>query len=171
MGTLILFCIKVSVFRLTKKLNDSRQVLLKVSKLRKGMGVYMKRVVVMGHGGYAEGVKQNLEMIVGVSESMYFVDLTKEDDLAAFKTKVEDVLKGFNDEDEVLFVCDLLGASPFRVAAEFCVSKSGKYYTVAGLNTMALIELSMIEDSELSIEELANRAVETTKTAVAKFPE
>jgi PTS system N-acetylgalactosamine-specific IIA component len=134
------------------------------------MVINMKRVVVMGHGGYAEGVKQNLEMIVGISESMYFIDLTKEDDLATFKTKVDDLLKGFNDDD-VLFACDLLGASPFKVAAELCVNKPGKYYTVAGLNTMALLELSMIEDSEFSIGELANRAVETTKTAVAKFPE
>ncbi|HHW66485.1 PTS sugar transporter subunit IIA [Defluviitalea raffinosedens] len=131
----------------------------------------MKRVVVMGHGGYAKGVKQNLEMIVGLSELMYFIDLTKEDDLASFKGKVEDLLKSFNETDEVLFACDLLGASPFRVAAELCVNKPGQYYTVAGLNTMAFIELSMIEGSELSIEELANRAIETTKTAVAKFPE
>lgn len=130
----------------------------------------MIRVVVIGHGGYAEGVKQNLEMIAGLSESMYFIDLTKEDDLTTLKTKVDDLLQGFNDDD-VLFACDLLGASPFRVAAEFCVNNPGNYYTVAGLNTMALLELSMIEDSELSIEELANRAIETTKTAVAKFPE
>lgn len=130
----------------------------------------MIRVVVIGHGGYAEGVKQNLEMIAGLSESMYFIDLTKEDDLTSFKNKVDHLLLDFND-DEVLFACDLLGASPFRVAAEICVNHPGKYYTIAGLNTMALLELTMIEDSDLSIDELANRAVETTKSAVAKFPE
>ncbi|MDF2944550.1 MAG: system fructose subfamily component [Herbinix sp.] len=130
----------------------------------------MIRVVVIGHGGYAEGIKQNLEMIVGLSETMYFIDLTKEDDLDSLKTKVEHLLQDFN-EDEVLFACDLLGASPFRVAAEICVNHPGKYYTVVGLNTMALLELTMIEDSDLTVEELANRAVETTKSAVAKFPE
>lgn len=107
-------------------------------------------------------------MIVGPSEHMYFIDLTKEDDLAALENKVNHLLEGFND-DEVLFACDLLGASPFQVAAKLCVNKPGKYYTVAGLNTMALLELSM--ESELSIEELANRAIETTKAAAAKFPE
>lgn len=130
----------------------------------------MKRFVVMGHGGYAEGVKQNLDMIVGQSEHMYFIDLTKEDDLAAFENKVKHLLEGFND-DEVLFACDLLGASPFRVAAMICVNNPGKYYAVAGLNTMAFLELSLSKESDLSIEELANRAIETTKAAVAKFPE
>lgn len=127
----------------------------------------MKRVVVMGHGGYAEGVKQNLDMIVGKAEHMYFIDLTKEDDLAVLENKVNCLLEGFND-DEVLFACDLLGASPFRVAATICVNHPGKYYAVAGLNTMALLELSMASD--LSIEELANRAIETAKAAVARFP-
>ena len=82
---------------------------------------------------------------------------------------MNNLLESFSDDDEVLFTCDLLGASPFRVAAMFCVNKPGKYYTVAGLNTAALIELSM--ESDLSVEELANRAIETTKTAVARFPE
>jgi PTS system N-acetylgalactosamine-specific IIA component len=124
----------------------------------------------MGHGGYAEGLKQNLDMIAGVPETMYFIDLTKEDDLSGFQAKVDHLLQDFS-EDEVLFACDLLGASPFRVAAEICVNHPGRYYTVAGLNTMALLELTMLEGNDLTIEELANRAVNTTKSAVAKFPE
>ncbi|MDV3429143.1 MAG: PTS system fructose subfamily transporter subunit IIA [Bacillota bacterium] len=129
----------------------------------------MIRVVVMGHGGYAEGVRQNLEMIVGPSQHMYFVDLTKEDDLAAFENKVDNILKGFNQDDQVLFACDLLGASPFRVAAMLCAAHTGKYVTLAGLNPAALLELSM--ESDLSLEEQAGRAVETTKTSVTRFPE
>jgi len=128
----------------------------------------MIRIVVMGHGGYARGVEQNLDMIVGHPEYMYFVDLTKDDDLAAFENKVNHLLEGFN-EDQVLFACDLLGASPFRVAAMQTASHPGKYYTVAGLNTAALLEMCM--ESDLSLEELANRAVETTRDSVKKFPE
>lgn len=130
----------------------------------------MTNIVVMGHGGYAEGVRQNLEMIIGLSEHLYFVDLTKEDDLNSFEGKVNHVLEDFKD-DPVLFACDLLGASPFRVAAMLCVNNPGKYAVVAGLNTMAYLEISMKTESDLSVEELANLAVETAKSAVAKFPE
>lgn len=130
----------------------------------------MKRIVVIGHGGYAEGVRLNIDMIAGLPQNMYFIDLTKEDDLAGLKNKVDLLLQDFNG-DEVLFACDLLGASPFRVAAEICAYNPGKCYTVAGLNTMAYLELSMSEDMGISIGELADRAIETTKTAVAKFPE
>lgn len=128
----------------------------------------MIRIVVMGHGGYAEGVKQNLDMIIGHPAYMYFVDLTKEDDLAAFEKKVNDLLESFSDEDQVMFACDLLGASPFRIAAMKSAGNPDKYHTVAGLNAAALLELCM--ESDLSIEELINRAVATTKDGVKSFP-
>ena len=130
----------------------------------------MMRIIVLGHGGYAEGVRLNMEMIAGPCEYMHFIDLTKEDDLASFEQKVVSLVQSYP-EDEILFACDLLGATPFRVAAELSVANMGRYITVAGLNTMAFLELSMSADSELSIQELASRSVETTKTAVAIFPE
>lgn len=130
----------------------------------------MKRIIVIGHGGYAEGMRQNLEMIAGERENMYFVDLTQEIDLAALEEKVKTLLDGFSG-DEVLFACDLLGASPFRVAAMRCAENPGKYYAVAGLNTMALLEVGMNAENGMTIEELADFAVETTKEAVARFPE
>lgn len=130
----------------------------------------MKRIIVMGHGGYAEGVRQNLEMISGVPEHMYFIDLTKEDDLTALEARVKLLLEGFSG-DEVLFACDLLGASPFRVAAMQCAENPGKYFAVAGLNTMAFLEIGMNMESGLSAGELADLAVETTKASVSRFPE
>ncbi|MDF3003336.1 MAG: system fructose subfamily component [Bacillota bacterium] len=130
----------------------------------------MKRMIVVGHGGYAEGVRLNMEMIAGVPERMYFFDLRKGDDLAELENRIKALLESF-ENDEVIFACDLLGASPFRVAAMQCAEHPGKYYAVAGLNTMAFLETSMNLDSELSIEELANLSVETAKTAIARFPE
>jgi PTS system N-acetylgalactosamine-specific IIA component len=130
----------------------------------------MTRIIVLGHGGYAEGVRLNMEMIAGPCEYMHFIDLTKEDDLASFQQKVVTLVQSFPEED-VLFACDLLGATPFRVAAELSFANLGRYITVAGLNTMAFLELSMSADSDLSVQELAIRSIETTKTAVAIFPE
>lgn len=130
----------------------------------------MKRIVVMGHGGYAEGVRKNLEMITGQLEGMHFIDLTQEDDLASLESRVSALLEEFP-MDEVLFACDLLGASPFRVAAMQSAGNPGKYITVAGLNTMAFIEISMMTNSDLSIEEFANLAMETAKSAITRFPE
>ena len=115
-------------------------------------------------------VKQNLEMIAGTSEHMSFIDLEKGDDLEDLKGKVDRLLSEFKD-DPILFACDLLGASPFQVAAEICAYHPDNYWTVAGLNTMAFLELSLDSSEEMTIKEWAERAVETTKSTVAKFPE
>ena len=34
----------------------------------------MAEIVIIGHGGYAEGVRSNLEMVIGVPESMHFLN-------------------------------------------------------------------------------------------------
>lgn len=128
----------------------------------------MGQVIVMGHGGYAKGVQENLKMIVGEPDHLHFVDLVPEEDLADFQMKVDTVLAGMQ-EQEILFACDLMGASPFRVAALYSAEHANRAVTVSGLNAMAYMELSM--NAELPVNELANRAIETTKQSVGKFPE
>jgi len=135
------------------------------------MVLTMIKVVVLGHGGYAEGVRQNLDMVAGVSDHMHFIDLKKDDDLSTLENTVKQLLESFEKEDGVLFACDLVGASPFRVAAMICVDHPGKYITVAGLNQMAFMELNLNKETDLSIDELANLAIETTRASIAKFPE
>ena len=70
-------------------------------------------------------------------------------------------------EDELLFVCDLAGGSPFRTAA-LCVSEHPDWAVVAGVNTSALSELSF--NTELTPAELAKLAIDVTKDTVMVFP-
>jgi len=128
----------------------------------------MSQVIVMGHGGYAKGVCENLKMIVGTADHMHFIDLEPNEDLADFQIKFDAILSGMQKE-EILFACDLMGASPFRLAAVYSAEHADQAITVSGLNAMAFMELCM--NSELPVSELANRAIETTKQSVGKFPE
>ena len=36
----------------------------------------MAEIIVIGHGGYAEGIRSNLEMVIGVPEAMHFLNFT-----------------------------------------------------------------------------------------------
>lgn len=99
----------------------------------------MSKVVVMGHGGYATAMKRNLAMLVGEMEDFYYIDFNEEDSLDILQGKLDELLAGI--EDELLFVCDLAGGSPFRTAA-LCVSEHPDWAVVAGVNTSALSELS-----------------------------
>ena len=51
----------------------------------------MVNIVVMGHGAYARGTKENLEMVSGLPNNMYFIDLIKEDSLDILEEKVKKI--------------------------------------------------------------------------------
>ena len=128
----------------------------------------MLSIIVMGHGGYAVGVKNNLNMIFGEVKNMYFLDLELEDSLSDLEIRLNNLLETLN-EDTIIFACDLLGASPFRLAAMHSATHPGKSFTLTGLNTMAYLELAMSTDCDL--EELIDRVIDTAKKAIIKYPE
>lgn len=127
----------------------------------------MVNIIVMGHGGYAEGIRGNLEMLSGIPEGMYFLDLDGDGGLGKLQQELDELVENLKNQS-ILYACDLLGASPFRLAALKCVEFPNTQILVTGLNTMAYVELSIPEEN-LSLLELAERAVSTTKESVSRF--
>ena len=127
----------------------------------------MTEIIVIGHGGYAEGVRTNLEMVTGVPENMHFLNFTKDEDRADLEASIDTLLEKLKGK-EILFCCDLPGATPFQAAAIRTASHEEGYRTVVGLNQMAYMEMAM--DSSKTVAELARRAVETTQESVTQFP-
>ena len=93
-------------------------------------------------------------------------DFNEEEDRETLLGKIHDVLAQVG-ENDVLFCCDLVGGTPFNVAAEICAEKSN-FCCVGGLNTMAY--LSMQYELESSAFELADMACGVAKEAVMRFP-
>lgn len=125
----------------------------------------MTQVVVTGHGGYASAVKRNLSMLIGQPEGMHFVDFDLQDDLETLKVNLMNVLQETG-QDDVLFVCDLAGGSPFREAAFLCTT-CDRYAVVAGINTSAFTEITF--NRQLSARQLAQLAAEVTVQSVLVY--
>lgn len=128
----------------------------------------MTEIIVIGHGQYAEGIRTNLEMVVGVPENMHFLNFSLGQERAELEENLRCLLEKLRDA-QILFCCDLPGATPFQVAALETAQDLENRATVLGLNSMAFMELAM--DSQGTPAELARRAVETTKESAACFPE
>lgn len=126
----------------------------------------MTQVVVTGHGGYASAVKRNLSMLIGQPEGMHSVDFDLQDDLETLKVNLMHVLQETG-QDDVLFVCDLAGGSPFREAAFLCTT-CDRYAVVAGINTSAFTEITF--NRQLSARQLAQLAAEVTVQSVLVYP-
>ena len=126
----------------------------------------MTKVVVLGHGGYGSAMRRNIEMLAGPQEDYYFVDFNEDEDTEILGNKIQAGLEQVGEHD-VLFCCDLVGGTPFNVAATLCAEKSN-YCCVGGLNTMAY--LSMQYELESDAFALADMACSIAKEAVMRFP-
>lgn len=127
----------------------------------------MAEIIIIGHGSYPEGVRSNLEMVIGVPENMHFLNFSLGMERAELESRLDQLLEGFADR-EVLFCADLPGATPFQVAALRTAAKPERYCTVVGLNNMAFMEMAM--DGSGSASELARRGMETTAQSIQIFP-
>lgn len=127
----------------------------------------MAEIIVIGHGGYADGIRTNLEMVVGVPENMHFLNFALGQERTELEDNLDKMLEQMKDE-EVLFCCDLPGATPFQVSAIRTATNPEKYQTVVGINQMAYMEMAM--EGTGTAKDLAFRAIKTTKESVLQFP-
>ncbi len=95
----------------------------------------MVSIVLASHGAFAEGIKQSGQMIFGPQEAVEAVVLTPEmgpDDLRA---KLLAAIDTFENQDEVLFLVDLWGGTPFNQVS-LLLEEPGheNWVAVTGLN-------------------------------------
>lgn len=127
----------------------------------------MKKIfIISGHGNYATGVQSTLELLSGKNEDLFFIDFTADDTDATLKDKFAAIIDK-NRDSEILFICDILGGTPFKVAAEIS-NASKEMELVVGCNISGILETLFIKDN-LSLVELADKMVEVSKNSALRF--
>lgn len=127
----------------------------------------MKKIIIIsGHGNYATGIQSSIELIAGKNKDIYYVDFTAEDTDLTLKEKMNCLLNE-NSSAEVLFICDIIGGTPFKVAAEIA-NYNDNMEVVVGCNLISMIEASFSKDA-LSIKELAEFTVDSCKKSIMVF--
>lgn len=100
----------------------------------------MVSIVLASHGTFAEGIKMSGQMIFGQQDDVVAVTLMPEmgpDDLRA---KLLEVIGGLGDQDQVLFLVDLQGGTPWNQIS-LLLDEEGheNWVAVAGLNLPMLV--------------------------------
>ena len=100
----------------------------------------MVSIVLASHGTFAEGIKMSGQMIFGPQENVAAVTLMPEmgpDDLRA---KILEAVAGFDDQDQVLFLVDLQGGTPWNQVS-LLLGEEGheNWVAVGGMNLPMLI--------------------------------
>ncbi len=132
----------------------------------------MVGIVLASHGQFAEGILQSGSMIFGEQENVAAVVLQPSEGPDDIKAKMESAISSFDDQDEILFLVDLWGGTPFNQASTLRDGNPDKSFViVSGLNLPMLIEAYASRFSMESAEEIASHLIEVARDGVKTLPE
>ena len=100
----------------------------------------MVGIILASHGEFAKGILQSSEMIFGEQENVKAVTLMPSEGPDDFKAKLKEAIASFDNQDEVLFLVDLWGGTPFNQANTLFEEHKDSWAIVAGMNLPMLIE-------------------------------
>jgi len=127
----------------------------------------MKNIMVLtGHGKYATAIKSTLEFLAGCNNEIKYLDFTIDDTDITLKDNMKTIINE-NIGSGILFVCDILGGTPFKCAVELSLLNDG-IEVVAGCNIGSMLETSFKLDS-INIGELADLIVGSSIRSTIKF--
>lgn len=112
----------------------------------------MKQIIIItGHNNFASGILSSLTMIAGAKDNVFAVDFLSDDNDLSLEGKFNKIISD-NKDSEILFICDLMGGTPFKVTSKLAFTNNN-YEVVTGINLGGLIDTSMKLD-KMSIGEL-----------------
>lgn len=131
----------------------------------------MVGIILATHGEFAKGIMQSGSMIFGEQENVKAVTLMPSEGPDDLKAKMKDAIASFDNQDEVLFLVDLWGGTPFNQANGLFEEHKDKWAIVAGLNLPMLIEAYGARMSMESAHEIAAYITNSAKEGVKVKPE
>lgn len=131
----------------------------------------MVGIILASHGQFAAGIKQSGSMIFGEQEKVEAVTFMPNEGPDDLKAHLEAAIATFDPEDEVLFLVDLWGGSPFNQANGLLEAHKDKWAMVTGLNLPMLIEAYGARLSMDSAQDIAAHLVVAGRDGVKVKPE
>ena len=131
----------------------------------------MVGIVLASHGDMAAGVKQTGSMVFGDQENVAVVSLQPSMGPDEFRAKLEEAVATLDDQEQVLFLVDLWGGTPFNQTSAL-MDGHDTWAIVTGLNLPMLIEAySQRFDAANTAQDIAKHLVTEARGGVRVKPE
>ena len=131
----------------------------------------MVGIILASHGDFAKGIMQSGSMIFGEQENVQAVTLMPSEGPDDFRAKLQKAISKLDNADEVLFLVDLWGGTPFNQSNALFEEHKDKWAIVSGLNLPMLIEAYGARLSKQSAHEIAAYILKPAKDGVKVRPE
>lgn len=127
----------------------------------------MPGIMITGHGGFASGLLQAVEQVVGPQENCIAVNFPEQMSTAQLNVALGAALAEVTQPDGVVFLTDMLGGSPFRCASELA-DLHGDCEVLTGVNMQLAAEM-MLEREGLSLDEFREVALACGKRGLTSL--
>lgn len=104
------------------------------------MGFEMLSIILTGHGGFASGMEKAMKQILGDQPQFIAIDFPETSTTTLLTSQLEQAVQELENEEGLIFLTDLLGGTPFRVASTLAMKKTGRE-VVTGTNLQLLLEM------------------------------
>ena len=130
----------------------------------------MVGIVIATHGEFANGILQSASMVFGEQENVKACTLMPSEGPEDVRKKMEDAISSFENQEQVLFLVDLWGGTPFNQASQL-IEGNKNWAIVTGLNLNMLIEAFGSRMAIESAHEIAISLIESSKEGIKLRPE
>ena len=131
----------------------------------------MSSIIIASHGHFAEGILESSQMIIGEQEDVRAVVLLPSEGPDDLKKKLEDAVASLSDQEEVLFLVDLWGGTPFNQASALVEEKKDKWAIVAGLNLAMVVGAISEKMTDASAHDMAKAILKDSRESIRPYPE
>lgn len=80
-------------------------------------------VLMVSHGGFAEGLCDTLHMFAGNSEGIMSIGLRDGESVEGFRLRAQTLIAQLDQQDELLVLADLIGGSPLTTVLDVLQEK------------------------------------------------
>lgn len=130
----------------------------------------MVGIILASHGGFADGIKESAQMIFGEQEKFESVCLLPSMGPDDFRSNLEKAVEKL-DTEEILFLVDLWGGTPFNQSSNLFEGNDEKWAIVAGMNLPMVIEALSERFTAEKSHDIAKAIVGSAKEGVKIKPE
>ncbi|WMC20237.1 MAG: PTS mannose transporter subunit IIAB [Enterobacteriaceae bacterium PSpyr] len=125
-------------------------------------------IIITMHGQASKNLLLTTEMLIGKQKDVIFIDFLSGDSTDDLFNKYNQEINYLNINDNIIFLVDIWGGSPFNTACR--ISKQKKNVEIiSGVNIPMLIELFMSRDDNLTFKELISKIYESGRNGIKLF--
>lgn len=100
------------------------------------------KILIVGHGEYAAGVKSAIKLLTGVGEGIDSINLNEELTHDKFKDMIHSYV---NENKDLIIFADITGGAPFQIVSREVLlnEESDNQYVIGGVSVGCILDIVM----------------------------